>query len=125
MIRRPPRSTRTDTLLPYTTRFRSLGAAFAHVLPGEPQRRVAHHLYAEDGDISGEIELLPQGEMRLPQERDYLTGLSNRRAAQTWIAPRLEGQEGTVLILLSISQFDRINAASGQLAGHAILGAIR
>src|SRR3546814_17895890 len=24
MIRRPPRSTRTDTLLPYTTRFRSI-----------------------------------------------------------------------------------------------------
>src|SRR3546814_7168693 len=75
-----------------------------HVLPGVPQRRVAHHLYAEDGDISGEIEILPQGEMRLPQERDYLTGLSNRRAAQKWIAQRLEGQEGTVLILLSISQ---------------------
>src|SRR3546814_9876106 len=27
MIRRPPRSTRTDTLLPYTTLFRSLGSA--------------------------------------------------------------------------------------------------
>src|SRR3546814_9008254 len=27
MIRRPPRSTRTDTLLPYTTLFRSLGIA--------------------------------------------------------------------------------------------------
>src|SRR3546814_19247604 len=26
MIRRPPRSTRTDTLFPYTTRFRSRGA---------------------------------------------------------------------------------------------------
>src|SRR3546814_4164838 len=26
MIRRPPRSTRTDTLFPYTTRFRSLAA---------------------------------------------------------------------------------------------------
>src|SRR3546814_3870858 len=26
MIRRPPRSTRTDTLLPYTTRFRSIYA---------------------------------------------------------------------------------------------------
>src|SRR3546814_8113551 len=25
MIRRPPRSTRTDTLFPYTTRFRSVG----------------------------------------------------------------------------------------------------
>src|SRR3546814_4024040 len=29
MIRRPPRSTRTDTLFPYTTRFRSQGAADA------------------------------------------------------------------------------------------------
>src|SRR3546814_14123955 len=29
MIRRPPRSTRTDTLFPYTTLFRSVPAAFA------------------------------------------------------------------------------------------------
>src|SRR3546814_19961107 len=29
MIRRPPRSTRTDTLFPYTTLFRSLGADYA------------------------------------------------------------------------------------------------
>src|SRR3546814_10224916 len=28
MIRRPPRSTRTDTLFPYTTLFRSCGASF-------------------------------------------------------------------------------------------------
>src|SRR3546814_17802237 len=99
MIRTPTVSTLTDTLVPDTTLFRvsvrqvgwsRVGAAFAHVLPGEPQRRVAHHLYAEEGDISGEIEILPQGEMRLPQERDYLTGLSNRRAAQKWIAQRLE-----------------------------------
>src|SRR3546814_9925555 len=27
MLRRPPSSTRTDTLFPYTTRFRSVGAA--------------------------------------------------------------------------------------------------
>src|SRR3546814_1575464 len=30
MIRRPPRSTRTDTLFPYTTLFRSIGNADAH-----------------------------------------------------------------------------------------------
>src|SRR3546814_7817726 len=30
MIRRPPRSTRTDTLFPYTTLFRSQGHAHAH-----------------------------------------------------------------------------------------------
>src|SRR3546814_20162918 len=31
MIRRPPRSTRTDTLFPYTTLFRSL-----HIMPNAP-----------------------------------------------------------------------------------------
>src|SRR3546814_17757816 len=35
MIRRPPRSTRTDTLFPYTTLFRSLDAA------GELRERLA------------------------------------------------------------------------------------
>src|SRR3546814_6813955 len=35
MIRRPPRSTRTDTLVPYTTLFRSPWPAFQ---PGRPQR---------------------------------------------------------------------------------------
>src|SRR3546814_12226129 len=40
MIRRPPRSTRTDTLFPYTTLFRSvppagLAATLARLAPGE------------------------------------------------------------------------------------------
>src|SRR3546814_16758749 len=40
MIRRPPRSTRTDTLFPYTTLFRSPHQEPAHAVerPGEPQR---------------------------------------------------------------------------------------
>src|SRR3546814_8662990 len=33
MIRRPPRSTRTDTLFPYTTLFRSLKSVLAEVVP--------------------------------------------------------------------------------------------
>src|SRR3546814_17850464 len=32
MIRRPPRSTRTDTLFPYTTLFRSLGQGLANAV---------------------------------------------------------------------------------------------
>src|SRR3546814_9041233 len=43
IIRRPPRSTRTDTLFPYTTLFRSRRAA---VLAGHPRpapRRPRHH----------------------------------------------------------------------------------
>src|SRR3546814_6583266 len=45
MIRRPPRSTRTDTLFPYTTLFRSLGqlrqavGVLAQFLRIGPQRR--------------------------------------------------------------------------------------
>src|SRR3546814_9303184 len=31
MIRRPPRSTRTDTLFPYTTLFRSIGVALSNI----------------------------------------------------------------------------------------------
>src|SRR3546814_7437802 len=40
MIRRPPRSTRTDTLLPYTTLFRSLSAV-ARAHRGRARRRAA------------------------------------------------------------------------------------
>src|SRR3546814_5601416 len=38
MIRRPPRSTRTDTLFPYTTLFRS--GAIAAFGPADPVRRI-------------------------------------------------------------------------------------
>src|SRR3546814_20427183 len=44
MIRRPPRSTRTDTLFPYTTLFRSAGAGG---LQGDAEDHVADHHLAE------------------------------------------------------------------------------
>src|SRR3546814_5512503 len=46
MIRRPPRSTRTDTLFPYTTLFRSR-AAEAECQPKQirPQQRICRRLY--------------------------------------------------------------------------------
>src|SRR3546814_948776 len=39
MIRRPPRSTRTDTLVPYTTRFRSQQLAVGRPLDVTPRLR--------------------------------------------------------------------------------------
>src|SRR3546814_7249267 len=39
MIRRPPRSTRTDTLFPYTTLFRSRCGAILHACLGLLQRQ--------------------------------------------------------------------------------------
>src|SRR3546814_5476221 len=49
MIRRPPRSTRTDTLFPYTTLFRSSGSNYAAQDMGVSRRRapvVANNGYA-------------------------------------------------------------------------------
>src|SRR3546814_12565347 len=45
MIRRPPRSTRTDTLFPYTTLFRSVEGALLHRHQGRniAEFRVANH----------------------------------------------------------------------------------
>src|SRR3546814_14781114 len=47
MIRRPPRSTRTDTLFPYTTLFRSvwwlrLGIRIERIKPGRPTQNGRH-----------------------------------------------------------------------------------
>src|SRR3546814_11697256 len=50
MIRRPPRSTRTDTLFPYTTLFRSKGGIDAKWTDGEARQSL------DDGD--GQYHLL-------------------------------------------------------------------
>src|SRR3546814_4034450 len=47
MIRRPPRSTRTDTLFPYTTLFRSVARKGQ---PGDPQDALDGHV---DGPLGG------------------------------------------------------------------------
>src|SRR3546814_7984960 len=83
MIRRPPRSTRTDTLCPYTTLFRSLvgghvdrdGAIAAAALAGQAERQrvldfravpavlddlAAHHFVEQMGAAAGRVLLLPR-----------------------------------------------------------------
>src|SRR3546814_4576133 len=55
MIRRPPRSTRTDTLFPYTTLFRSGGAELQEVAS---EVKVLHALIEQlySGDGSDEVD---------------------------------------------------------------------
>src|SRR3546814_14532453 len=48
MIRRPPRSTRTDTLFPYTTLFRSIAAAVGVDVVIHPRARAALEAYYTD-----------------------------------------------------------------------------
>src|SRR3546814_2866500 len=52
MIRRPPRSTRTDTLFPYTTLFRSLAERAAEAGQGRRHQRVAR-VPQQGGDHAG------------------------------------------------------------------------
>src|SRR3546814_9867394 len=67
MIRRPPRSTRTDTLFPYTTLFRSV----LRSLPGSTVRRarldkfdLTHHARViVAGHVTGELEARGGGEL--------------------------------------------------------------
>src|SRR3546814_7549305 len=63
MIRRPPRSTRTDTLFPYTTLFRSL--LLVHISPGRtnPSSRGRpangrHHGQARSEEHTSELQSL-------------------------------------------------------------------
>src|SRR3546814_5449502 len=59
MIRRPPRSTRTDTLFPYTTLFRSHQRRRAHrraVGDRDADRRSDPHLLSLDGAGLGEAQ---------------------------------------------------------------------
>src|SRR3546814_12400447 len=88
MIRRPPRSTRTDTLFPYTTLFRSPGASIALAATGE-FRRVLQILvnlignavrYAPPGsmvtvraerhDAVAEITVIDRGKGLVPEDQD-------------------------------------------------------
>src|SRR3546814_1344328 len=60
MIRRPPRSTRTDTLFPYTTLFRSVLSDDGVSAVGAPPAREDEILGGPDRDLTG----TPVGESR-------------------------------------------------------------
>src|SRR3546814_1218253 len=59
MIRRPPRSTRTDTLFPYTTLFRSTGSQLAEVDHRVP---VVHGVSAGETDPCRGQDIDPRSE---------------------------------------------------------------
>src|SRR3546814_15982554 len=88
MTRRPPRSTRTDTLFPYTTLVRSVGG-----VEDESQRDQGHadHQVADDAclqeahrreDSAGAAEGIgqrePVGELELAQHREMAGALHGR-----------------------------------------------
>src|SRR3546814_16372520 len=66
MIRRPPRSTRTDTLFPYTTLFRSWGLTENGVKTTGRDRKVLPKIVIYDPDLT----------LTLPVEMSVASGLN-------------------------------------------------
>src|SRR3546814_6299819 len=87
MIRRPPRSTRTDTLFPYTTLFRSLaiwreedvlgGVAELGRAMGDHLDRIAHHPAFENARRIGTVAAI---DMKA-RDAGYLSDLAPRLRA--------------------------------------------
>src|SRR3546814_17733145 len=74
MIRRPPRSTRTDTLFPYTTLFRSLLERLARA------PLVADARGGDDADLAvGKLDRRAAGDARRPAARDMVVPLEQAR----------------------------------------------
>src|SRR3546814_6593249 len=69
MIRRPPRSTRTDTLFPYTTLFRSGEAPVLLTSPGiRPYVRSIVERFRAQTVVMSQTEIHPQVKIRRSEE---------------------------------------------------------
>jgi EAL domain-containing protein (putative c-di-GMP-specific phosphodiesterase class I)/GGDEF domain-containing protein len=96
-------------------------AAFAHGVPGEPDRRLVQHLFPDAEGFSGEVEELDSARHADLRDRDFLTGLSSRQGAIRWLE---QASHAPVLILLALAGFDRVNSAYGRITGDAMLSRV-
>ena len=100
--------------------------AFAHADFDDDGARIAHHVRIQaEGGIVGRTEAISVVEARAGASRDPLTGLGDGRAARAWLAERLGSENAgpVVMLLLSVSRYDAINAAFGRSTGDAVLQA--
>src|SRR3546814_17927586 len=96
MIRRPPRSTLTDTLFPYTTRFRSkVSQRTQEVRAALVQLEEAH------------------GRLRDSSRRDGLTGLYNRtyfhETFEKMLIDSQQSHQAVSLLMIDLDHFKGIN----------------
>src|SRR3546814_4452749 len=110
MIRRPPRSTRTDTLFPYTTLFRSTGAGVNNCRVGLESAAAAG---AEDRHRLRERGGTGCLGVRGDQQEELLEALAGERTS---------GAVGVGGVEESLRGGERIGRASGQLAGEVLRG---
>src|SRR3546814_18540972 len=111
MIRRPPRSTRTDTLFPYTTLFRSLrrDSDLGTLMPTLPVRAVALASWRLEDQWITAVRLTNSGGGWIPLDPrvlqgDFLPATFQHEA----LGPRGTPEDSTVMYLL-----DRQSVVSG------------
>jgi diguanylate cyclase (GGDEF)-like protein len=98
--------------------------AFAHSDSEMPGGRIAHHVRVHAaGEVIGRAETIEPAEARPSGSRDPLTGLADARAARAWLSERLGRDGDAVMLLLSVSRYDAINAAFGRSVGDSVLQA--
>src|SRR3546814_5297929 len=98
MIRRPPRSTRTDTLLPYTTLFRSLVAHEDRDLGAEAYE-LRHHVRPQEagGPRDRHGPITPEGGVGLPCRGfavAHVTSALTGRCPSAWRGPTARSMSG-------------------------------
>src|SRR3546814_6401616 len=117
MKRRPPRSTRTDTLFPYTTRFRS-------ARPSDDRQRLARTSRARLGQCSARRRIQPAALCGAPQGISLVAALE----ASPWFSDRYSGPAMTAHHAISVPVFsaetldamDRIYPLAAGLLHHRL-----
>src|SRR3546814_6417383 len=90
MVRRPPRSTRTDTLFPYTTLFRS-ARLHGPVIRGRVVQAGDHagHDVVDEGEIALHVAVVEHLDRLVPQY-----GVGEQPHRHVWTPPRpIDGEE--------------------------------
>ncbi|MBN8831471.1 MAG: bifunctional diguanylate cyclase/phosphodiesterase [Sphingomonadales bacterium] len=99
-------------------------SAFAHDVPGQPGRRLVQHLHPDPKGFSGEVEELDGHRRPDARDRDPMTGLASRQGAVRWLDQAQAAGRRPVVLLIGLGEFDRVNAAYGQLVGDAMLSRV-
>src|SRR3546814_988434 len=101
MLRRPPRSTRTDTLFPYTTLFRSLFRYRRRFTANAPQPEGRNSLMPGIGHSRGGA--LPANLIGMNSRNASFTGAAESVPPQAWFGIRSEEHTSELQSLMRIS----------------------
>src|SRR3546814_7396744 len=97
MRRRPPRSTRTDTLFPYTTLFRSLATITRCLSKGAPEREASDNYDGRSGAPLGGRSEEHTSELQSLMRISYAVFCLKKK--KTYNATTLNGSQPTLRLL--------------------------